>query len=157
MGLRPRLLAALVLVAAVTLGVAALALLGPLQERLRQQTVDAVLAAARTARPSIEEALEEGRSPGAEVAALERRADADVAVVPDVGLQPAPELVLETLREQRTNVRRGDDGVQVGLYLRVDAEPDREDRRDAALLVSKRFTDVAAAVARSPATASRCG
>ncbi|MBA3862016.1 MAG: hypothetical protein H0X56_08615, partial [Solirubrobacterales bacterium] len=36
-GLRPRLVLALVLTAAVTLGVAALALLSPLQDRLRAQ------------------------------------------------------------------------------------------------------------------------
>jgi signal transduction histidine kinase len=147
-GLRPRLLAALVLVAAVTLGVAALALLGPLQERLREQTADTTLAAARTARPAIERALEEGRSPAPEVARLERQADARVRVVPDVvpaGGPPTPALVLETLREQRTNVVQGDDGLQAALYLRVDAEPDLG--RDAALLVDKRFTGVAAAVA----------
>ncbi len=141
LGLRPRLLAALVLVAAATLGVAALALLGPLQDRLREQTVDATLAAARTARPAIERALEEGRSPGPEVARLERQADARMAVVPDVG--PAPEVVLETLRTRRTTIRRGDDGVQAALYLRAEGPA----ARDAALFIDKRFTAVASAVA----------
>jgi hypothetical protein len=38
-GLRPRLLAAMLLVSAVTLGVAALALLSPLEQRLREDGV----------------------------------------------------------------------------------------------------------------------
>ena len=52
-GLRPRLLAALVLTAAVTLLAAAFTLLGPLQERLRDQTAESLEAAVLAARPTI--------------------------------------------------------------------------------------------------------
>jgi signal transduction histidine kinase len=50
-GLRPRLLAALVLTAAVTLAVAALALLGPLEQRLRADGEQSVLIAVTNAKP----------------------------------------------------------------------------------------------------------
>ena len=45
MGLRPRLLAALLLTSAVTLAVAALALLSPLEQRLRQDGESTVVTA----------------------------------------------------------------------------------------------------------------
>ena len=54
-GLRPRLLAALVLTSAVTLAFAALALLSPLKDRLRSDATATVLAAVNAARPAFEE------------------------------------------------------------------------------------------------------
>jgi signal transduction histidine kinase len=57
MSLRTRLLLALLATSAVTLGVAALALLSPLQSRLDAQSRDSVEAAALTARPALEASL----------------------------------------------------------------------------------------------------
>jgi signal transduction histidine kinase len=54
-GLRPRLLAALVLTSAVTLAFAAFALLSPLKDRLRNDASATVLAAVQAARPAFEE------------------------------------------------------------------------------------------------------
>jgi signal transduction histidine kinase len=54
-GLRPRLLAALVLTSVVTLGFAAVALLSPLKQRLRNDATATVLAAVTAARPAFED------------------------------------------------------------------------------------------------------
>ncbi|HYM58517.1 MAG TPA: HAMP domain-containing sensor histidine kinase [Solirubrobacteraceae bacterium] len=56
-GLRWRLLLALVLTSAVTLGAAAAVVLGPLQERLRDQSTESLRAAVLAARPQFEVAL----------------------------------------------------------------------------------------------------
>jgi signal transduction histidine kinase len=56
-GLRGRLLLALVLTSAVTLAAAAAVVLGPLQQRLRDQSTDSLRAAVLAARPRFEEAL----------------------------------------------------------------------------------------------------
>jgi len=58
-GLRPRILAALLLTSAVTLVAAALALFGPLQDRLREETAQSFRAAVLAARPGIEADLQE--------------------------------------------------------------------------------------------------
>ena len=55
LGLRPRLLAALLLSSAVTLAVAALALLSPLEQRLRSDGESTVLTALGAARPELAE------------------------------------------------------------------------------------------------------
>ena len=68
-GLRPLLLASLVLAAAVTLGAAAIALLGPLQDRLRDQTVETVEDAVRDHVAAFDDtlaALREAKVPYAE-------------------------------------------------------------------------------------------
>src|ERR671916_2746699 len=56
-GLRARILLALLASSVVTLVVASLALLSPLQERLRSQSEEALRTAVLTARPQIEEAI----------------------------------------------------------------------------------------------------
>lgn len=56
-GLRWRLLLALVLTSAVTLGAAAAVVLGPLRERLRDQSTESLRAAVLAARPQFEQAL----------------------------------------------------------------------------------------------------
>jgi len=56
-GLRGRLLLALVLTSAVTLAAAAAVVLGPLQQRLRDQSTESLRAAVLAARPRLEEAL----------------------------------------------------------------------------------------------------
>src|ERR1700756_3054087 len=56
-GLRPRLVGALVLTSVVTLGAAALALLSPLENRLRQATTQNVLATVTASRPEFDDVL----------------------------------------------------------------------------------------------------
>jgi len=58
-GLRPRLLLALLLTSAVTLGVAATVLLSPLPDRLREQSATNLRAAVLATRPAVEDALRE--------------------------------------------------------------------------------------------------
>jgi len=58
-GLRGRLLLALVLTSMVTLGAAAAVVLSPLQQRLRDQSIDSLRAAVLAARPRFEEALKQ--------------------------------------------------------------------------------------------------
>jgi signal transduction histidine kinase len=144
-GLRPRLVAALVLTAAVTLAAAALALLQPLQERLREQTASSARAATLTARPGLERALARGDAFG-EVLRLANRLDARVRIydplrveaVEDVGTGPDGLLqAYRALRERRAIVAIGDEDVRVAARLRTGQ----------VLIVGKRFTDVEATVA----------
>ena len=58
-GLRGRLLLALVLTSMVTLGVAAAVVLSPLQQRLRDQSIESLRAAVLAARPRFEDALKQ--------------------------------------------------------------------------------------------------
>ncbi len=133
-GLRPRLVLALVLTAAVTLGVAALALLSPLQERLRAQAERNLRAAALTARPGFEDAVAEDdgvrelarvlqRRTGAsrvvvddQVFGDERLADTAAAGTPDRQIEEA---ILRTLRLERTTLTSGPDGTTVAVPLHV--------------------------------------
>jgi signal transduction histidine kinase len=92
LGLRWRIVGALVLCAAVTLGVAALALLGPLDRRLRNREVQALASTALAARPSfarLEAADVRGGATGAtrEARLLGRRAGASVTLL-DHSLRP---------------------------------------------------------------------
>ncbi len=80
LGLRPRLLAALLATSAVTLAAAALTLLPPLRNRLRAESVRNVTATAVSARASFERALRDGNCDGVAFS-LQRRASAQVAVV----------------------------------------------------------------------------
>ena len=85
-GLRMRMLAALALTSAVTLGVAALALLGPLESRVRSNATSSLLGAALTARNDYYDAFTRGRRLDLnEIAtisrALARRLGARVALV----------------------------------------------------------------------------
>ena len=59
-GLRPRILASLVFTAVVTLAIAAIALLGPLQDRLKQESARQLQAAVLAARPGIEQDFRQG-------------------------------------------------------------------------------------------------
>ncbi|HEX2086393.1 MAG TPA: HAMP domain-containing sensor histidine kinase [Solirubrobacteraceae bacterium] len=112
-GLRPRLLAALLLTSAVTLAAAALALLGPLQERLRQESARSLQAAVLAARPAIAEGLRRANFRAA--SDLDRRVDArvtiyDTAIEQDEGPvfdtqtaeMPIPPSVFEVIVEGRT-------------------------------------------------------
>jgi signal transduction histidine kinase len=87
-GLRPRLLAALVLTSAVSLGFAAIALLSPLKNSLRQDSTTTVLATIGAAMPGFEEIDPSPTSPGRlnptdltrQVRSLELRSGGRVAV-----------------------------------------------------------------------------
>jgi signal transduction histidine kinase len=90
LGLRPRLLAALLLSSAVTLAVAALALLSPLEQKLRSEGQSGVYAAIASSRPEFEEIgvdTKTGRPDNAElaltVALLRHRSGAEVTVLDD--------------------------------------------------------------------------
>jgi signal transduction histidine kinase len=90
LGLRPRMLAALLLSSAVTLAVAALALLSPLEQRLRSEGESGVYAAIASSRPEFEEIGVDpatGRPDSAELALtvslLRHRSGAEVTVLDD--------------------------------------------------------------------------
>jgi len=90
MGLRPRLLAALLLTSAVTLAVAALALLSPLEQRLRQDGESTVLTALNASRPEFAEIASEAAGGPLDHAELEsaanslrRRSQATVTILND--------------------------------------------------------------------------
>jgi signal transduction histidine kinase len=89
-GLRPRLLAALLLTSAVTLAVAALALLSPLQSRLRQDATSSILTGALGARSEFQDAVTPTGAPdltqiGSLSRALGRRLGSRVALVDSSG------------------------------------------------------------------------
>ena len=148
-GLRPRLLAALVLTAAVTLIAAALTLLGPLQERLRDESARSLQAAVATARPAI--ARQFRRPDYREADRLARRTNSDVVLygtapnAPDEPRFPAttepgpvPPAVFTTLVDERTTRTTTTDVVQIVAPL--------HERPNGPLLgvmvVSKPLTDV---------------
>ena len=123
-GLRPRLLAALVLTAAVTLGVAALALLGPLQERLRAESARNLQTAVLASRPGLERAIRS--KDWDEPYRLSRRADARVVVYDEVpqevydsetGREEVLRDVWTSLVERRTIRRVAADEVRVTAPL----------------------------------------
>jgi signal transduction histidine kinase len=93
-GLRGRLLLALVLTSAVTLAAAAAVVLGPLQQRLRDQSTESLRAAVLAARPRFEDALER-RTPVEREIALGSEAfelsdqTAGRVLVTDLALTPA--------------------------------------------------------------------
>jgi signal transduction histidine kinase len=88
LGLRPRLLAALLLSSAVTLAVAALALLSPLEQRLRSEGESGVFAAIATSRPEFEEigvdpvtGRPDSRELAATISLLRHRSGAEITVL----------------------------------------------------------------------------
>ena len=145
-GLRTRLLAALVLTAAVTLGTAAIALLGPLQERLREEASASLRTAVLASRPGIERELRPGSTYDAAFA-LGTRTDSEVQVfdlIPeeqfpgDVRPSPIPPEVYRVLATRRTVQTTTPDEVRVAVTL--------NGRRRGVLLARKPLTDVAATV-----------
>jgi signal transduction histidine kinase len=129
-GLRPRLLAALVVTSAVTLLVAALALFGPLQERLRQESVRNLEASVQAAQQGVEQDLRERFFEDSY--ALSRRTDSRVVVydaIPnelydsETGDAPPPRDVFTVLREERTVRTVTPDEVSVSMLLRVRGQP----------------------------------
>ena len=143
-GLRPRLLAALVLTAAVTLLAAALTLFGPLQERLRDDQADSLENAVLASRQAIgrefprvkTSAYDLSRSTGARVALY----DTTGRETYDSGTGPPfnspPEVFRVLITERRTDARL-DDEVHVAAPL-----VDRRNRFVGVVVATKRLTDV---------------
>jgi signal transduction histidine kinase len=156
-GLRPRLLGVLVATSAVTLGVTALALLSPLEQRLREDGESSVLASATAFRPEYSEIRTDpqtGRPDPDEVAAttslLRRRSGAQVTIFSsqlDVVYSPLPTDL--DVPDYYTQVRRAlstDKAVHVldGNELVV-AEPIHIGGRPYVLVLLKRLQYVASA------------
>ena len=144
-GLRPRLLAALVLTSAATLLAAALALLGPLQDRLREESAANLQALVRAARPALERGLRRGDY--TEIFTLARRADARVVLydlVPreirdtETADQPRPPDVIRALIQERGFTRVTPDSALITTFIRGD----QEGRGAGILTVQKPLTDV---------------
>src|SRR3712207_291097 len=87
-GLRPRLLAALVLTAAVTLLAAALTLFGPLQERLREENADSLRASVIASREAITQQFR--KRDFSEASSLARRESARVSLYTTAPTRPEP-------------------------------------------------------------------
>jgi len=126
-GLRPRLLAALLLTSAVTLLAAALALLGPLRADLRQEASDNLRTAVLASRPGLEQDLAAGGIFFDNAYRLAERTDARVLVynlVPqlqwDSETQPDPPAadVYTVLRTGRTTRTMSPDEAGVAVLLR---------------------------------------
>ena len=93
-GLRGRLLLAMVLTSMVTLGAAAAVVLSPLQQRLRDQSIDSLRAAVLAARPRFEDALGRKGEVDREIALSSQAFDlsdqtAGRVLVTDLALTPA--------------------------------------------------------------------
>jgi signal transduction histidine kinase len=154
-GLRPRLLAALVVTSAATLGAAALALLGPLQERLREDTARNLASAVTAAQEGVEGDLARRRFDDS--FELARRTDARVIVWSVAATAPngktfdsqTGELlpsrdVLSVLIDERPIRTVTPDEVRITVPLR-----DRRSRQLAGVLeVRKALTDVGKTVER---------
>ncbi len=161
-GLRPRLLLALVLTSAVTLGAAALALLPPLRDRLRTESVRSATATTLASRPSLERALRRGDDNAVFSLALglTNRINAQVMVADDV-----PRVVADTSVEAPSDALDVQTALNTGrtsqivrgdlLHLSVPLAPARrcpyEEHNSTThacyvLVVRKPLTDVAGAV-----------
>lgn len=148
---------ALVLTAAITLGVAALALLSPLQERLRSQSEMSLRAAVLTARPGFEDAVRDGadvlelarelqQRTGASRVVVddqvsgddERLADTAAAGTPDRQVYLA---MLRALRLERTTLSSEPEGTTIAVPLKRLDSPHvlavQRTRDDAAAVVSE--------------------
>ena len=142
-GLRPRLLAALVLTSAATLLAAAVTLFGPLQDRLREESAKSLEAAVLAAREGVIDGFPADKS---EAYALSTRTgrvnlyDANGQELYDsgTGLFNAPPSVYDVVLDQRAVRTVTDNDVQVAIPLR-----DRRDNRFiGVLLVTKPQTDI---------------
>ncbi|HEX4108040.1 MAG TPA: HAMP domain-containing sensor histidine kinase [Solirubrobacteraceae bacterium] len=135
-GLRPRLLAALLLTSAVTLGVAALTLLSPLETRLRSDSVNTVLTAVTLLSPKFQSIpIDATGAPNTvklalDIAQLERRSGATAFVVSAsmqslLGTTIDPELrgdladVREALATRRVNHDVIDGNLEVAAAVHV--------------------------------------
>jgi signal transduction histidine kinase len=150
-GLRPRLLAALVFTAAVTLLVAAVALFGPLQDRLREESAKQLQAAALAARLGVEQDLGD-RFFARNSYLLSRRTGSRVLVYDEIpreqydtetGDAPPPRNVYAVLVNGRTTRTITADEVRVTMVLR-----NRRNQITGVLEARKPLTDVGETVAQ---------
>jgi len=155
-GLRTRLLLALLLTSAATLGVTAgVVLLSPLSDRLRQQSAVNLRAAVQASRPEFEESLREDDFAVRRAAEeLRQRTDGRVLVIgavrpddfrydtnPGAPRQGATRVALRALRTRVTTTDLLGDDVRIGVRL---FEPKRG--VVGVLVVERRLTEVATAV-----------
>ena len=128
-GLRPRLLAALVLTAAVTLLAAALTLFGPLQERLRDESARSLQAAVLAARPGVERGFPRGDRAAnfTDAYTLSKRTGSRVVLYDEVpserydsgtGPNAVPPSVFEALVDVSTTRQISDADVRITAPLR---------------------------------------
>jgi signal transduction histidine kinase len=161
-GLRGRLVVALVLTSALTLAVAAVVLLGPLRDRLREQSIENLRAGVLTIQPEFEVALshkgdDRSREIGEAAFELQQRTDARVLVdandddnyLPDFyydtefsGITAEPtEAALRALREESTVTIVDGDRVEVAQPLLG-----RGGTATGVLVAERRLSEVATAV-----------
>jgi signal transduction histidine kinase len=157
-GLRPRLLLALLLTSAVTLGIAATVLLSPLPDRLREQSATNLRAAVLATRPAVEDAIRE--SPENEFALqgvaeeLRQRTDGRVLILGPVlpgevlydtstgaSIRGATLTSLHTQRTGSTTTDLQGDVVRIGVRLFSD-----KGGVVGVLVVERRLTEVTTAV-----------
>lgn len=154
LGLRGRLIAAMLAIAILTLAVAAVALISPLGRRLRADALSTLTAQADAARPALQDALDEshpGRSLRAAIRLLRQHTGAEVAIVGRNGMRLASgdfdvsARFAEAERALRTNrsvaqivTSAGADEARVAVVLSTD-------RPAAALVLRKSLEEVAAA------------
>jgi signal transduction histidine kinase len=112
-GLRPRLVLALVATSALTLAVAAAALLSPLEQRLRDSELEALRSAASTSQVTVSEIAARDLVPGSvgarrAVRLIARRADGEAVLVDEQGRVLAPaDPARDDLTAARLAVRTG--------------------------------------------------
>jgi signal transduction histidine kinase len=161
-GLRPRLLLALLLTSAVTLGVAATVLLSQLPDRLRQQSAVNLRGAVLASRPNLEDAVR--AQPKDQIAVpraaeeLRQRTDGRVVLFgpvladdvlydtsTDASLTGATLTALATLRTGSTTTDIRGDIVRIGVRLFGDSRGSHEGVQGV-LVVERRLTEVTTAV-----------
>jgi signal transduction histidine kinase len=169
-GLRPRLVLALVATSALTLAVAAVTVLSPLERRLRDSELESVTQAAATAQAIIADLTLSELAPGAAAArsavkSIAKRADGEAVLVDERGrvvapADPDPDDVasaLRALRERRTitDVLKEEPAGEVRV-----ARPVRADEHTLAIAVSRQLDTVRSAagvVRRAMVTAALVG
>jgi signal transduction histidine kinase len=169
-GLRPRLVLALVATSALTLAVAAVTVLSPLERRLRDSELESVTQAAATAQAIIADLTPSELAPGAAAArsavkSIAKRADGEAVLVDERGrvvapADPDPDDVasaLRSLRERRTitDVLEEEPAGEVRV-----ARPVRADEHMLAIAVSRQLDTVRSAagvVRRAMVTAALVG
>jgi signal transduction histidine kinase len=170
-GLRPRLVLALVATSALTLAVAAVTVLSPLERRLRESELESVSQAAATAQAVIADLSPAELAPGAAAArsavkSIAKRADGEAVLVDEHGRVVAPAdpdaddvaAALRALRERRTFTDVLGGGGSAG-EVRV-ARPLRGDEHTLAIAVSRQLDTVrtaAGVVRRAMVTAALVG
>jgi signal transduction histidine kinase len=169
-GLRPRLVLALVATSALTLAVAAAALLSPLEQRLRDSELESLTQAASAAQATLAEVDRADLTPGSVAAgravrAIAKRADAEVVLVDEHGVLIAPidadpDDAVDARRALRAHkTLRGVIGGGANAEARI-ARPLKVGDRTLAIVVSRQLDTVRSATAvvrRAMVTAALLG